>query len=181
MFRKSRLTNLEHRLLLLATSAIPLLGLLTALIIILISIYQYFFPPEPSFHPDGWGPEPTLAFFRLLVITSLFISSIFVFFKRISISIGLYLLSFIYFIFWLFHLNESLQGMLKLSSELGYNDFPNKSYTEIFLSYLNLVDILLLFFIVFLFIWHIKILIQDYYKVSQTPVFGTNQKCLKNA
>jgi hypothetical protein len=165
MFRKSNLTNLEYRLLLFATSVIPLIVFVLSLIVFLTLIYEYFFPPEPTINfPDGWGTEPTLAFFRLLVIVSLFISSVFVFFKRISVSIGLYLLSFAYFIFWLFHLHEILQGMLKLHSEEGYNDFQNQSYPEIFLSYLNLIDILLLSFIVFLFLWHIKIVIQDYYR-----------------
>jgi uncharacterized membrane protein YqhA len=91
----------------------------------------------------------------------LFISSIFVFFKRTSVSIGLYLLLIVYFIFWLFHFHERLQEMLNNNAESGYNDFPNKSYAEVFLSYLNPVDMLLLVFIMFLLFWNIKIVFQD--------------------
>lgn len=165
MFRKSCLTNLEHRLLLFATSAIPNLMLVLSLVIVLTIIYEYFYPPKPTIIADEWGTEPTLAFFRLLAVVSLFISSIFVFFKRISISIGLYLLVFTYFIFWLFHLHERLQRLLEINSELGINDFSNRNYPEIFISYLNPVDVILLCFIAFLFFWHIKIVIRDYYKV----------------
>ncbi len=160
MFRKSNLPILEYKLLLLATSVIPIIAFLLSLIVVLISIYEYFFPPKPTFS-DGWGTEPTLAFFRLLAIVSLFISSIFVFFKRTSVSIGLYLLLIVYFIFWLFHFHERLQEMLNNNAESGYNDFPNKSYAEVFLSYLNPVDMLLLVFIMFLLFWNIKIVFQD--------------------
>ncbi len=164
MFKKSNLPTLEYKLLLFATSIIPIFVFILSLIIFLIIVYEHFFPPKPTIIVDEFGTEPTLAFFRLLAVVSLFISSIFVFFKRIFISIGLYLLTIVYFIFWLFYFHRYLQEMLKLNSELGFNDFPNKSYAEIFLSYLNLVDVFFLCFIVFLFFWHIKIVVQDYYR-----------------
>jgi hypothetical protein len=163
MFKKSNLTNLEYRLLLFATPAVPIVVYVLSLIINLVIDDKYFSPPRPTLMGD-FGNIPTLEFFRVLVIVSLLISTIFVFFKRIFISAGLYLLSFAYFIFWSFVLHESLQRMLKTNSERHYIDFPppGQSYAEIFIRYLNLVDILLLFFIIFLFLWHIKIVIQDY-------------------
>jgi hypothetical protein len=94
----------------------------------------------------------------------LFISSIFMFFKRTSVSIGLYLLPIVYFISWLFHFHKRLQEMLNSNAELGYNDFPNKSYAEVFLSYLNPVDMFLLVFITILLVWNIKIVIQGNFR-----------------
>lgn len=159
MFKKSTFSKPEQILLLIPTSFIPALILFG----IISSIYYSYFPPshtsvtiaEHDCCPAAYG-----AFFGLSFFLGIGVSFILLFFKRVSLSWLILLIPISTFAFIAFELIDLVQ-------DLSPHTFSIMRADNIFFPFPPRY-IYSIAFIIFLFLWHTKILIQDKIRENQS-------------
>ncbi len=170
LFKKSSLPKFEHRLVTLVCAAIPLVFFSMLGFSLLLAPFEYFFPSQTQiyFVDNHYGLDFTVGFFRLSVVVSLTISSFLLFFKRIFISLFVFVLPFTFLIILVLNLINQVQYMLALHAELGWSNLhEGKGLLAIAISQTAWVEFLLLGFLVLLFLWHVKITVQDRIRQNQ--------------
>ncbi len=169
MFNKLKLLNLEFKLLIIATSIIPIVIFGTILVLISYGlIYEYFIPPKPTFSSLGGSGQyhPFLAGFRMFVALSLAFSGILLFHKRILYSVISLILSISVIIWRTFQVYSPNQKVY--DTEIVSTNFTNdESSFEILVSTIEVVDALFLIFILTLLFWQISILLRMLIKTLQ--------------
>jgi hypothetical protein len=158
MFKKSTFSKLEQILLLIPASFVPLLILFG----IGSAIYDFYFPSERTpadftiyeCCPSSYGTLFGLSF--VLCITISFFSLLF---KRVSLSWSVLLIPVIIFIFIAVEL-------VNLVSDLSAHTFSLMREDNFFFPFPSRY-IFSISFIIFLFLWHTKILIQDKIRSNQ--------------
>ncbi len=174
MLGRVEISKLEHRLILFATSIIPVFAFCFILVVLSKVFYEYIFPtpPQPNFSIDDFGAKPTLPLFRICVVVSLTISFTLLVYKRFFLSILTFILPIITFvasafaIYWI--VQERVQEILGTTRDLEtINYYKKKNLIEIVFSSFDNVDIVFLTFIVILFFWQISILLRMLIKTSQ--------------
>ncbi|CAN5604630.1 hypothetical protein BH20ACI4_BH20ACI4_21870 [soil metagenome] len=159
MFKKSKFSRLEQILLLIPTSFIPALFF----IVIIVSVYESYFPPEPTlitFEKSYCCGSSTYEFiYGLLFLLCISISFFLLLFKRVSLSWLISLAPIIAFAFVTFEL-------IDLVRDLSDHTFSILREDNIFFPFPPRY-IYSITFIIFLFLWHTKILIQDKIRSNQ--------------
>lgn len=159
MFKKSTFSKPEQILLLIPTSFIPALILFG----IISSVYESYFPPEPTFvtfesyHCCGSSSYEIIFWLSFLLCVSL--SFFLLLFKRVSLSRLILLIPISVFSLIVFEL-------INLVSDLSPNTFTILREDNIFFPFPPRY-IFSIAFIIFLFLWHTKILIQDKIRSNQ--------------
>lgn len=170
MFGKVEISKLEHRLILFATSIIPVLALGFILNVLSAILYEYIFPtpPQSLFANGDWGAKATLPLFRICAGVSLTVSFILLFYKRVFLSILTFILPIISLVPSVFIIHWRVQEILETSRDLDtINLYKEKSLMEIFFSTLDNLNVVFLSFIVVLFFWQILILLRMLVKTLQ--------------
>ena len=151
--KKSTISNLEHKFLLIASSIVPLLFIA----VILFAIYDSYFPPPPSpaqynttvFSSNCQFPTFLEQAFLISFLTCGVLTSIFVFSRRIFYS---WFVLFFPLILAIFSFLETI-----FSYNSSYEGINPPSLISV------IPSVVLIFggITIFLFLWHTKVIIQD--------------------
>lgn len=159
---KSTLTRLEHKLLFVATAVVPIVAVTLLFALYFWRVYEYFYPPSIVFSSHG-VTDFDLAKFRLVLTLTFAVSSILVYFKRISTSICLYAVPIGYLVYFLIVSHLRLAWLLEHASHSQYSDsFLNRGLLGIFMLTLTGTDLFLFCVMLLLVGWHIRILMRGY-------------------
>ena len=153
MLKKSTLSKLEHKFLLFATSAIPILIVITTL----YGIYQLFFPPPPKLESgitNCYFPSFYEMAFTWSFLICLLTSNVLVLVRKIFLS---WLIFFVPLITFCLLVIENVSLYYEHITK-----YPNSIISEKGLfSTFEPFQIYFFLYILFLFLWHTKVLIQD--------------------
>jgi len=164
MFGKPEISNFERKCLFVSTLVIPVAVFGTILFIAALAlssvVCEYFAPPRQAFAVDGGGYyHPFLAGFRILIALSLMLSGVFIFYKRISLSILT-----LFFPIAMIVVRTFIVFRDVYDEHFGYQ---NQTLIDIFVRTIEFTDTVFLIFILALFFWQISILFRILIKALQ--------------